>query len=692
MVNLDYNSKDRVFIITLKNERVEYRAKLASIKEITFKGSHWEMPRSKEYIKKLYNVFKSLVRFTPEASKEVQTMGSEGTIVFDYDKKTNKFELHIPKTPLNHKFLINYVGECRYRSKAGCYSIPNNFWSIQEVFKHYGANNVEPTPKAMEVLDRYTVKYRVINQQLMPTLKKIKQLDVEDLQIDHNFKTEPFEHQVKMFWASKEFLKLDDIGFAYYAEPGTGKSLSAVNTIEYLLKNGHIKKCLVVTPASIKYNFAEQMEEHCNIRASILHDYAFDQRKGRESQRRWRWTDSTIPLSEYYNGNRTYLEIPNSPVVIVNYDCIAEEWENFKDYDLMVCDEMHYLSRYTSNRSDAVFKLRSHIPKFLGMTATPIRKDVLDLFSQIRIVDDDLFPNKMSTFEEMVAESFYDLEVGERKIRKIAKFKDSALDMVNEIIYTRGIRYTSDECLNIPKKTYERITVDMPADLEKLYVDLLKDKVAEFGEMGDVDYKYVDASNALSVVTYARQLSAGFINIKDSDGSDNKTTHYISDFKVKAMADLLKTFDPGQQVIIWYKHKAVLKMITKVLDKMKGKRYAVMNGDVKDPLDKQKISIDFREGKYDYIVASVDVTEGWQGQCAKYAIFLENNWTFDKRNQAEGRVHRPGQTQVQVIYDIVAANGYDNRILRGILNGESLSERILMDEIEEWAPFMRGVA
>lgn len=600
-------------------------------------------------------------------------------IKLDFDGKV--FELYVDLGRKNWAILSRKIGNCNKRRSKGCWSVPNNYWTLCQVWQYYG-HALEPTPAAQKVLDDYTRKYDRINE-LLPDLKRVKELDPKELNLEHDFKGnwELYEHQKKMFYFAKEFLKLD-CGFAFWAQPGTGKSAPAVNVIEFLIENGYVEKVLVVTPASIKYNFAEQMEEHCGLRGNVLVDYKKDRRKGK-SGRRFRWTDSTVPVEKYYDGYREYMDREtNSPVQIVNYKCVAKLWDHFKDYDLVVCDEFHYAKHRTSNRSKGLSKLRQHVPKFLAMTATPITKNPLDLYSQIEIMDPDLFPNRFDVFRDKVAVCI-DMEVGKgsRTIKHPVAWKEDGMEWLNETIYTRGIRYTMDECLDLPEKNFEKIHIEMPKKLQKFYKTLVSDKVVEFGKMGSDDYAYVDASNGLVVVTYARQLSAGFIGV-ERDGKREYIT--ISDFKVQALKELLENLDGDEpeQCIIWYKHKHVMRMITDMLDDWGEKSYRIINGDA-DALEKGEISSNFRKGKFDYIVASVDVTEGWQGQSARYAVFMENNYTFDKREQAEGRTHRKGQENSTVFFDIVANGSLDQRILKGIQEGESLSDKVLFEEIFE---------
>jgi SNF2 family DNA or RNA helicase len=685
MIKIDYDGE---FKLSLKKEVPEYVSKLDNIEGVTFNGNNWTIIKNKAVIRNVINEFgKNNVKPTEAAYDKMMEL--KNSVLLDYDGSV--FEVYTSFNNKNRNFFKYHIGKCYKRTSKGCWSVPDNYWSIYHVMKHF---DLDYSPAAKKRLDKYQEKIGKINNNLLPKLNTIKDVDVDRVPIDHNFKGqfELYEHQKKMFWSAKEFLKIG-AGFAFFAEPGVGKSAPAVNVVEYMLENNLVEKVLIVTPASLKFNMAEQFETHSSLRANVLLSYAKDQRKGK-SGRRWQWTTAKVPIEEYYEGFNEKLDNEvDSPIQIVNYKCVAKEWKKFKDYDMWVADEFHYLKRRTSNRSKGMAKLSDHVPKRLALTATPITRDPLDLFSQFDILDPDVFPNRYQNFRDKIANTF-EMKVNGRNITQVGSFKQNILEgWLNDKVYSRAIRYTTDECLELMEPERHRIVVDMPSNVKKFYKELVTNRVAEIGSMGDEGYKFLDAANSLVVVTYARQIAQGFINIKDDETGEDEY-HLLSDFKVKELIKLLKVFEEHTQIIIWYRHKYLLEQVKRSLEKefkrksseLYGKSYTVINGEY-DDLKKASRAKHFRDGEYDYILASIDVTEGWQGQTANVGIWLENHFTFDKRKQAEGRIYREGQQGSSDFYDIVAKESIDLRILKSIYKGESLSEKVLADTIDEWSGF-----
>ena len=59
----------------------------------------------------------------------------------------------------------------------------------------------------------------------------------------------PFKHQID----TSAFLTLHDRAFVF-SEPGTGKTLSALWAADYLMKQGKVRRCLVLCPLSIMHS------------------------------------------------------------------------------------------------------------------------------------------------------------------------------------------------------------------------------------------------------------------------------------------------------------------------------------------------------------------------------------------------------------------------------------------------------
>jgi SWI/SNF-related matrix-associated actin-dependent regulator 1 of chromatin subfamily A len=144
---------------------------------------------------------------------------------------------------------------------------------------------------------------------------------------------------------------------------GLGKTIQAIGVIN---ADPSIKRVLVVCPASLKVNWARELNKWLVRRMSV----------------------------EVANGN-----FPRSDVVIINYD-ILKKWRTEIDqikWDLLIVDECHYVKNSRALRTQALLGKHDRDPdkrikgiearKRIFMTGTPIVNRPSELWSLVEALD-----------------------------------------------------------------------------------------------------------------------------------------------------------------------------------------------------------------------------------------------------------------------------------------------------------------
>jgi SWI/SNF-related matrix-associated actin-dependent regulator 1 of chromatin subfamily A len=152
-------------------------------------------------------------------------------------------------------------------------------------------------------------------------------------------------------------------------EMGLGKTIQAIGIIN---SDPSIKRVLVICPASLKLNWRNEL-------------------------RKWLVREMSIGIAQ---GK----EFPESDVVIINYDILTKHDPKIKaiEWDLVVCDEMHYLKSPDAQRTRAVIGFNSKgkgkdvAPicgrRRIGLTGTPIPNRPIELFPSQVIFGRTCFP------------------------------------------------------------------------------------------------------------------------------------------------------------------------------------------------------------------------------------------------------------------------------------------------------------
>ena len=253
-------------------------------------------------------------------------------------------------------------------------------------------------------------------------------------------KYEPFDHQR----TTASFLTMNRRAFCFN-EQGTGKTGSAIWASDFLLKEGIINRVLIVCPLSIMdsawrndlFNFAM----HRTV------DIAYGARKKRQ---------------EIINSGADY--------VIINYDgveIVKEEIAN-GGFDLIIVDEATHYKNANSRRWKVLNSLLTSETWLWMMTGTPAAQSPVDAYGLAKLVNPKTVPRFFGAFREMV-------------MYKITQFKwvpkPNAVDVVFNALQP-AIRYTKEQCLDLPEMTYTKREVELTAQQNKYYNELKKEMIS----------------------------------------------------------------------------------------------------------------------------------------------------------------------------------------------------------------------
>lgn len=170
---------------------------------------------------------------------------------------------------------------------------------------------------------------------------------------------------------------------------------------------------------------------------------------------------------------------------------------------------------------------------------------------------------------------------------------------------------------------------------------------------------------ALSLNLKAQQICAGFY-LDDSREAVPLFEHALEIPKIKALREVLIELlkdNPTRKVIIWRKFKYENELILKGIEDMF--RMPPLVGPGADVLN---AFYSLPEAKV--IIMPVDVSEGFNELvCADVSIFYSNDFSQEKRNQAEARINRMSQNSSIVLHiDLVSSDGRDNEVVIALQN------------------------
>jgi SNF2 family DNA or RNA helicase len=411
-------------------------------------------------------------------------------------------------------------------------------------------------------------------------------------------------------------------GFCFN-EQGTGKTASAIWAADYLMKQGKINRVLVICPLSIMDSaWREDLFTFAPHRSV---DIAYGAAKKR----------------------REIIE-QGADFVVINYDgveIVADAIIN-GGFDLIIVDEATHYKNAQSKRWKVLKRIVNEDTWLWMMTGTPAAQSPLDAYGLAKMVNPNAVPRFFGSFRDMV-------------MTKVTQFrwviKPHASDTVFNILQP-AIRFTKEECLDLPDMTYVKRVVELTRQ-QKKYYDLLKKSMTM--TVGDDE---VTAMNAAIIMNKLLQISAGAVYTDDGGTLEFDIKH-----RYKVLKEVID--ESSQKVLVFVPFKHTIDILT---DKLRNDGVAteVIRGDV--PVAKRTDIFKRFQNTPDprvLVIQPQSAAHGVTLTAANTVVWWGPTSSLETYAQANARVHRSGQkhrcTVVQLQGSAVEKRVYsllDNRI------------------------------
>lgn len=147
-------------------------------------------------------------------------------------------------------------------------------------------------------------------------------------------------------------------------EMGLGKSIQSIGVIN---ETPDAKDVLIITPASLKLNWKYELNRW------LLKDYSIN----------------IIGLDDSEEKQKT-----SHNITICNYERLKNLPD--KNWDILICDETHYLKSRKTQRTKYVQKIAKRAKKKLFLTGTPILNHPIEIYPVLNMLDPDAWKSYWS--------------------------------------------------------------------------------------------------------------------------------------------------------------------------------------------------------------------------------------------------------------------------------------------------------
>jgi SNF2 family DNA or RNA helicase len=444
----------------------------------------------------------------------------------------------------------------------------------------------------------------------------------------------PFDHQKE----TAAFLSVRPRAFCFN-EAGTGKTSAAIWAADYLMTIGHIKKVLIICPLSIMYSAwqADVLRTAMHRTCSVAYGPAAKRKK--------------IIAEDYH-------------FTIINYDGTEVVFNELlaASYDLIIVDEANAYKATKTKRWKTLAKLLTPTTWLWMMTGTPAAQSPVDAFGLARLVSPNRVPKYTTAWRDTVM-----TQISRFTWVPKATHKQSVFEALQP-----AIRYTKQECLDLPPITYQTRHVPLSAQAERFYKELKTQLLVE------------TAGQSVSSVNAAAGLSK---LLQVSGGAVYTDAHRVLEFDVNPRLRELKSVldETTNKVVVFVPYIHTIAIVARYLES-EGFTNEIIQGSV--PAKTRSEIIDrfqTQENPRVLIIQPQSAAHGITLTAADTIVFWSPVMSVETYLQCIGRIERVGQQNKMTVVQLEGSS-VERRMYRALQDKVDTHQQIVdlyKQEIEE---------
>ena len=418
---------------------------------------------------------------------------------------------------------------------------------------------------------------------------------------------------------------------------GCGKTITTIAVVGRAFLNGKARKFLIIAPKSIVTVWEEEFLKFADFPYSLSVLTGSSQKKMEQLKK--------IPSK-------------GLQVAVINYDSVALIEDCLKKWkpDFFVADESTRIKNPSAKTSKACHKIAKQCSYKMILTGSPITQNPLDLFSQYKALDENIFGKSFYAFKNYYAVlGDYNQPIGFKNMQELTQ-------KAHSIAY----RVTKADALDLPETIDEIQPVILEPKALKMYKQFVKDSYMELTK-GEVL-----ATNILTRILRLQQITGGFVRPDEEDDRYDR----VSTAKMDALDDIVQShMESGQKLVVMARFIPEIKEICRLLEKRKIK-YSMICGEVKNRAE--QIEKFQNDNEYKVFVGQLQTTSmGITLTSASTCVFYSLSYNYADYIQAKARIHRIGQINKCVYIHLVAKDTIDETVMGALQRKEDIAKSIV---------------
>ena len=405
---------------------------------------------------------------------------------------------------------------------------------------------------------------------------------------------------------------------------GLGKTLQIIALLESERKKG--KYSLVICPTSLLFNWESEIARFAPRLTTQIIAGMPDKRKD-------------------------LLQLSNVDVFITTYDMLKRDIDNYRDktFAFIIADEAQNIKNPSTLTSKSIKELNGKVR--FALTGTPIENTLIELWSIFDfIMPGYLFStNKFSEIYEIPIIRYGNSNAATKLKRQIAPF---VLRRIKESVLKE-----------LPIKIETTLQAEMSLEQSKLYQATLLETIANFDNIIENNSFSDNRMRVLAQLTRLRQLCCHpSLFLEDYKGGSGKLNLAIETIQL--------SIESGHRVLLFSQFTRMLDIIKSELEKTpiftpdgKIAEYFYLTGATKSK-ERMEMTEMFNAGERELFLISLKAGGvGLNLTGANVVIHYDPWWNPSIMDQASDRAHRYGQKSNVQVFNLVAKNSIEEKIM-----------------------------
>lgn len=442
----------------------------------------------------------------------------------------------------------------------------------------------------------------------------------------------PYQTEGVAFLASRgRALLADDMGL--------GKTIQAITAASWLAGNAYIKKVLVVCPASLKHQWAREIEK---------------------------FTSHSVQIIQGQVENRQVQYRADALFYIVNYELVLRDLTIISDSlkpDLLILDEAQRIKNWRTKIASTIKLIPSRY--VFVLTGTPLENRIEDLYSLLQVVDARVLGPLWRCLLDFHVTDENGKVIGYRNLSELRK-------RISSVMLRRNRSLVSDQ---LPDRTEVRLDIAMTPIQQELHDSAMSNagKLAHIAKQRPLT---PGESNRLMAALQQARMACNAAGLVD------KVT--LGSPKLEELSRLLEEIclQSNRKVVVFSQWAMMTEMVETLVRSL-GLGCVRLYGGI--PTHKRGDLMD-KFQKDDSIQVFISTDAGGVGlnlQSATALINLDMPWNPAVLDQRIARIHRLGQQQKVQIFLLLAENSYEQQVAKLVKGKRDLFDNVISSDATE---------